>query len=150
MSPPQVGIPAPQTHVLKDWGVPPTDEEALAIETLEEFIHLKWEVPYARIARKRPALQDSRSDIHDPQSRQIARSSTYEVSLERPTTRPRYYTASISNLIPQVLRICSVYLHSGLRFAASLCPRSACWFSAVGQRAPQALQKNSAITDRTV
>ncbi|KAG1900196.1 uncharacterized protein F5891DRAFT_952454 [Suillus fuscotomentosus] len=101
VSPPQVGIPAPQTHVLKDWGVPPTDEEALAIETLEEFIHLKWEVPYARIARKRPALQDSRSDIHDPQSRQTARSSTYEVPLERPTTRPRYHTASISNLIPQ-------------------------------------------------
>ncbi|KAG1803927.1 uncharacterized protein HD556DRAFT_617364 [Suillus plorans] len=101
ISPPQVGISAPQTHVLKDWGVPPTDEEALAIEALEEFIHLKWEIPYARIARKRPALQDSCSDIHDSQSRQTTRSSTYEVSLEPPTKQPRYYTASISNLIPQ-------------------------------------------------
>ncbi|KAG1872893.1 hypothetical protein DFJ58DRAFT_741609 [Suillus subalutaceus] len=125
VSPPQVDTPAPRTHVLKDWGVPPSDEEALALEALEEFIHPNLEAPCARPARKRPAPQDSRPDIRDSQSRQTAHSSTYEVSLEPPTKRPRYDIASISNLIPQVLRICSVYLHPGLRFAASLCPRAA-------------------------
>ncbi|KAG2040675.1 hypothetical protein BDR03DRAFT_98746 [Suillus americanus] len=101
VSPPQVGTPAPRTHVLKDWGVPPSDEEALALEALEEFIHPKLEALCARPTRKRPASQDSRPDIRDSQSRLTAHSSTYEVSLEPPTKRPRYDTTSISNLIPQ-------------------------------------------------
>ncbi|KAG1859195.1 hypothetical protein F4604DRAFT_1930728 [Suillus subluteus] len=82
-------------------GVPPSDEEALALEALEEFIHPNLEAPCACPARKRPAPQDSRPDIRDSQSRQTAHSSTYEVSLEPPTKRPRYDIASISNLIPQ-------------------------------------------------
>ncbi|KAG1778730.1 hypothetical protein EV702DRAFT_134889 [Suillus placidus] len=100
-SPPQVGIPAPRTHALKDWGVPSSDEEALALEALEEFLHLKLEAPHARPAQKRPAPQDLLPDIRDSQSRQTAPSSTYEVSLEPPTKRPRYDATSISNLIPQ-------------------------------------------------
>lgn len=99
VSPPQVGTPAPRTHVLQDWGIPPSDEEALALETLEEFVHPKLEA--ARPARERPASQNSRSDIHDPQPRQTARSPTHEMSLEPPMKRPRYDAASISNLIPQ-------------------------------------------------
>ncbi|KAG2123129.1 hypothetical protein BD769DRAFT_1670210 [Suillus cothurnatus] len=101
VSPPQVGTPAPRTHVLEDWGVPPSDEEVLALEVLEEFVHPKLEAPCDPPARKRPASQNSRSDIHDPQTRQTARSPTHEVSLEPPTKRPRYDAASISNLIPQ-------------------------------------------------
>ncbi|KAG1819067.1 uncharacterized protein BJ212DRAFT_1479186 [Suillus subaureus] len=111
VSPPQVGTPAPRTHVLKDWGVPPGDEETLTLEALEEFIHPKLEAPCARPTQKRPAPQDSRPDVRDSQSRQTTRPSTYEVCLEPPTKRPRHDTASISNLIPQVLIICSVYLH---------------------------------------
>lgn len=100
-SPPQVGTPAPRTHALKDWGVPSSDEESFMLEALEEFLHLKLEAPRARPARKRPASQDSLPDIRDCESRLTARSSTYQVSLEPPTKRPRYDVASISHLIPQ-------------------------------------------------
>ncbi|KAG2138373.1 hypothetical protein DEU56DRAFT_802880 [Suillus clintonianus] len=98
-SPPQVL--APRTHVLKDWGVPPSDDEALALEALEEFVHPKLEAPRSRPTRKRSAPLDSRPDIRDSQSRESARTSTYELSLEPPTKRPRYDVACISNLIPQ-------------------------------------------------
>lgn len=121
-NPPQVGTPALRTHALKDWGVPSSDEESLVLGALEEFLHLKLEVPCARPARKRPASHGSPPDIRE--SRQTAGSSTYKESLEPPMKRLRYDVASISNLIPQVCRIYSVYLHRGLRFAASLCPRS--------------------------
>lgn len=100
-SPPQVGTPAPQTHALKEWGVPSSDEELFVLEALEEFLHLKLEAPRARPARKRPASQDSLPDIRDCESRLTARSSTYQVSLEPPTKRPKYDVASISHLIPQ-------------------------------------------------
>jgi hypothetical protein len=107
-SPPQVGAPAPRAHSLKDWGVPSSDEESFMLEALEDFLHLKLEAPRARPARKRPASQDSLPDIHDCESRLTARSSTYQVSLEPPTKRPRYDVASISHLIPQVHNLFSL------------------------------------------
>jgi hypothetical protein len=107
-SPPQVGTPAPQTHALKEWGVPSSDEELFMLEALEVFLHLKLEAPRARPARKRPASQDSLPDLRDCESRLTARSSTYQVSLEPPTKRPRYDVASISHLIPQVHNLFSL------------------------------------------
>lgn len=121
-SPPQVGTQAPRTHALKDWGVPSSNEESFMFEALEEFLHVKLEAPRARPARKRPASQESLPDIRDCESRPTARSSTYQVSLESPTKRPRYDVASISHLIPQVHNLFSLP-SLGLRFAASLCPR---------------------------
>ncbi|KAG0697122.1 hypothetical protein DFH29DRAFT_164523 [Suillus ampliporus] len=104
-SPPQVPT-ARRTHVLKDWGVPPSpsDDEEFALEALEEFVHTKPEASPARPAQKRYAPPDSRIDLRDRQSRDITHymtSSTDQLSLEPPTKRPRYDVASIANVIPQ-------------------------------------------------
>ncbi|KAG1740486.1 uncharacterized protein EDB91DRAFT_352090 [Suillus paluster] len=105
VSPPRVPS-AHRTHVLKDWGVPPSpsDDEEFVLEALEEFIHVKPEARRARPTLKRSAPPDLRTDLRDTQSRDVAHyraSSTNELSIEPPRKRFRHDEACIANLIPQ-------------------------------------------------